>query len=261
MTAARFVQACHIVPHAKGHQYMTNLANHRHEPLDPPLDDISDTRNGILLGLQLHGPFGASEAAFLQTPNFAMTVNDVDLAMQPNADDLGFAVHPSNADRRLTFQHFINNDQDSITRTVAPHNSDARISNSDMWPPPLIFDVAYGCAALKTWGVPTFMTFARKNTKVIYYGRGDRDVSGSYQGEPAAHQAHDREARAVKRTKARAVHWEEGNPADSQNPDFADMVLALWMRNTRKDQHQALEMKVDRTREKVQTWLDSADNL
>ena len=83
MTGTENFQACHIVPHAKGHQvcsehllnhsefscqakYMVNLANHRHEAVDPPLDDINDTRNGILLALQLHLPFGASKVAFLQ---------------------------------------------------------------------------------------------------------------------------------------------------------------------------------------------------
>jgi len=83
MTGTPNVQACHVVPHAKGHevrseylwnhsessfqaQYIINLASHRHEVLDPPLESINDTRNGILLAVQLHGPFGASEAAFLQ---------------------------------------------------------------------------------------------------------------------------------------------------------------------------------------------------
>jgi hypothetical protein len=83
VTGTRYVQACHVVPHAKGHevrseylwkhsessfqaQYIINLANHRHEVLDPPLENIDDTRNGILLALQLQAPFGASEVAFLQ---------------------------------------------------------------------------------------------------------------------------------------------------------------------------------------------------
>ncbi|KAF8331813.1 hypothetical protein F5887DRAFT_56124 [Amanita rubescens] len=65
MTGSTNFQACHIVPHAKGDQYMSNLTNHRHEVLEPPLNDINDTRNGILLAVQLHGPFGASEVAFL----------------------------------------------------------------------------------------------------------------------------------------------------------------------------------------------------
>jgi hypothetical protein len=80
-------QACHIIPHAKGNQvcseylnhsqfsfqaqYVSVLADHRHEVLDPPLDDINDPRNGILLSITLHRPFGASVVAFLQVSYFA----------------------------------------------------------------------------------------------------------------------------------------------------------------------------------------------
>ena len=86
-----------------------------------------------------------------------MTVNDVDLVTQPTADRLGFVIQPSLTSSRLTFQHF--NNRDIATTLLAPHNSDARQSNSNEWPPPLLFDVAYGSAALKTWGVPLFVNF------------------------------------------------------------------------------------------------------
>jgi hypothetical protein len=45
---------------------MINLASHRPEAVNPPLNDANDTRNGILLALQLYASFGASEVAFLQ---------------------------------------------------------------------------------------------------------------------------------------------------------------------------------------------------
>ena len=80
-------QACHIIPHAKGNQvrseylnhsqssfqaqYINSLADHRNEVLDPPLDGINDPRNGILLQVSLHRPFGASVVAFLQVSYFA----------------------------------------------------------------------------------------------------------------------------------------------------------------------------------------------
>jgi hypothetical protein len=76
------LQVCHIIPHAKGNQvcseylnhsqfsfqaqYINSLADHRNEALDPPLDDINDPRNGILLTVLLHRPFGDSVVAFLQ---------------------------------------------------------------------------------------------------------------------------------------------------------------------------------------------------
>src|SRR6266478_4344805 len=101
-----------------------------------------------------------------------MTVNDVDLVEQPTAH-LGFAVQPSDADSRLIFQHF--NLNDAAVAFLAPHNSDARQSDSDKWPPPLIFDVAYGCAALKAWGMISFIQFARERTRNIYYDFDDED--------------------------------------------------------------------------------------
>ena len=50
---------------------MNGLADHRNEVLDPPLDGINDPRNGILLSVLLHRPFGASVVAFLQVSYFA----------------------------------------------------------------------------------------------------------------------------------------------------------------------------------------------
>ena len=47
-------------------QYIINLAKHRQVDLNPPLESIDDPRNGILLAVQLHNPFGASQVAFLQ---------------------------------------------------------------------------------------------------------------------------------------------------------------------------------------------------
>ena len=57
--------------------------------------------------------------------------------------------------------------------------------------------------------------------------------------------------------RKRRVGGQASNTADSQTPDFADMILALWMHNARKGQRQARAMKAEKTREKVRTWLDS----
>ncbi|KAF8737659.1 hypothetical protein AX14_012536 [Amanita brunnescens Koide BX004] len=250
-------RACHIIPHAKGSQYINSLANHRNEVLDPPLNGINDPRNGILLQVSLHRPFGASVVAFLQTPNFAMSVNDVALVMQPSAEYLGF--NPSLAVSRLTFQHF--NAPDVVTAIVAPHNSDARQRvDHDDWPPPFLFDVAYGCAALNTWGVPQFVNLARQRTRHIYYdddnddGEPHVDVSGVDQKR--RQQQLDRQAQFARREGKK----QETQAADSQIPDVADIILGLWMHNARKRQRQARAMKAEKTQEKVRTWLDSTND-
>jgi len=273
MTGPSYAEACHIIPHAKGHQYMVNLVNHRHEQLYPLLDDINDTRNGILLSPLLHHSFGASETAFLHTPNFAMTVNDVDLVMQPTANLVGFAVQPSVANIRLTFQHF--NTNDPVVAIVAPHNSDARVLDSDEWPPPIIFDVAYGCAAIKAWGVSDFVQFAQECTRHIYYdlddedehdndaggggdtgdgGGGDQNGSGERPGLRWSKRIRNQAAR---QEKARIVGRLARDTEDGQAGDVADMIMGLWVQNAKKCPRQEHAMTVDRTQEKVQTWLKS----
>ena len=45
---------------------MINLVNQRKVDVDPPLESINDTRNGILLQVVFCGLFRASEAALLR---------------------------------------------------------------------------------------------------------------------------------------------------------------------------------------------------
>jgi hypothetical protein len=194
-----------------------------------------------------------------------------------------FVTQPSASNKRLTLQHF--NSNDVVVNIIAPHNSDARFLRSNEWPPPLIFDVAYGSAALKTWGVPEFIAFARIQTKNIYnnnennnsdgsddgsghngQGRGGRGGRGDRRGKPDSsqkgknrQQAQDREERAIARWRNRSADQEADDTADPQEPDFADIVCALWMQSARKGQHQAHAMKEGRTREKVERWLESAE--
>jgi hypothetical protein len=203
-----------------------------------------------------------------------MTVNDVDLVTQLNANIIGFVTQPSLASSRLTFQHF--NIHDVVTTALAPHNSDARQLDSDEWPPPLLFEVAYGNAALKTWGVPLFVNLIRGRTRDIYYNEGDdnddengddvddENGDGGDSGDESDNsvrrrlqQRRDHDARAARREEKRRVGWQASKAADSQAPDFFDIILALRMHNARKGQCQARAKKAEKTRENVQRWLDS----
>jgi len=195
-----------------------------------------------------------------------MTVYDVDLVRSGN--DPGFIVDPSEAQERLTIQHF--NDRDPVATLVAPHNSDARLSDSVDWPLDLIFDVAYGCAALTTWGVPEFKEFACIHTQRIYYNDGDNNgnkngdsgdggPSDNGQGGRRSQQIIDCDAQTAKQAQVKDSGQQASSTADSEAPNIADMVLGLWMHNARKVQHQAHAMKADRTREKVGKWLASAE--
>ena len=199
-----------------------------------------------------------------------LSVGDVGVVLQPT---MTHVTHPSNSNKRLTFQHFKN--VGHLANFIAPHNSDARILDNEEWPPSLIFDAAYGCAALKAWGVPAFINYARAQTRNIYYyhedynnngngpnGNGGQDRGGPSRGgdrhgkpddsqsEKHRQQVQDREEQAARRR----------NRSAGQEPDIADIVLALWTQRARKGQHQVRAIEADRTwQEKVERWLESAE--
>jgi hypothetical protein len=95
-----------------------------------------------------------------------MTVDEVPLVDQPNAQQV-HALSTPPEQKRLTFQHF--DTHDLVVRTLAPHNCDARLPDDDDWPPDVIFDAAYGIAALKMWGTKTFLEFIRNSTRDMYH--------------------------------------------------------------------------------------------
>ncbi|KAF8345752.1 hypothetical protein F5887DRAFT_1061647 [Amanita rubescens] len=277
MTGATLFEACHIIPHANGDQvrsgplyrsrrsfqtkYIKNLIAYRKEVVDPPLEGINDTRNGILLNRQLHPPFGTSQVAFLQTPNFAMNVNDVPLVMQHPSivDHLQFAVHPSVANSRLTFHNF--SCSDPLVQFIVPHNSVAVQSNNH-WPPRFLFDVAYGCAALKTWGVKEFVQFTVEKTKEFYYHDGDYDDDGDDSDDGHSVRGAGKRAMVRRNKTVRAKQADRHSQTetlekagDSKAVDILDVVVGLWKHNARKDMHRARMMEEEQTRESIQKWL------
>lgn len=155
-----------------------------------------------------------------------------------------------------------------------------RENQSDNWPPPLIFDVAYGCAVLKTWGLHAFKDFARQCTRCIYYDNGNNHIdgngagaggagdgsgggggagpSGDDQDENCLGQKTDRALRAA-RQAGDSVGQPASSTEDSEAPDVADMVLGLWMHNARRLQPQVHAMEAGQTKEKVRKWLDSME--
>ena len=105
-----------------------------------------------------------------------------------------------------------------------------------------------------------FIVFAQTHTHDIYYDNGGNGRGGGRgvrdDNDGRSQQERDRDARAARRTK---FGRQASDIPRSQSPNFADMILGLWMQNARKTQHKARAMKTDRTREKVQSWLKSAE--
>jgi hypothetical protein len=167
-----------------------------------------------------------------------MNVTDVGYVVRPNTVDIG----AGGRRQRLTIHHFVDN-IDPVITSIAPHNSDARISDSPNWPSDLVFDLSYACAALKTWGNPAFVALLRERAGAGK-GRGGGDNGIDPRAELLARRARAKEQASI---------------ADSQD-DYADVVLALWTQNARMRRGQAEMKKADRTRDEVQRWLDSPQN-
>ena len=166
---------------------------------------------------------------------------------------------PPPEQKRLTFQHF--NTRDLAVTALAPHNCDARLSDNNDWPPDVIFDAAYGIAALKTWGTKTFLEFIWNSTWDMYHNSedasGDENDRGddTNEGNRVQRLPEDGQSEHAEFTANRAKK-RKGN--QQANADYHDMLLGIWKLNARDGQRKAQAVKAERNKEKVQTWLDSA---
>ena len=133
-------------------------------------------------------------------------------------------------------------------------------------PPHFLFDVAYGCAALKTWGVREFVQFAEEQANEAYYHDVDYGEDGEKSDDNDKHPNDDKDATTAASVRGKqTVRPEKANhhsrtetPAtgqakagDSQAVDNFDVVVGLWVHNARKDMRRARIMKEGQMRESV----------
>ena len=150
----------------------------------------------------------------------------------------------SNTESRVTYQNFTF--EDEFFDSIIPHNSDARQADRDDWPPRFLFDVAYGCTAMRTWGASEFVKFATDHAKEYYYHDEDYKDDGHNDN-------HDNDDQTTIRAKEMPV-TRQAKAGDGQVLDVFDMVLGLWAYGSRKDLCRARKMEKERMRESVQKW-------
>jgi hypothetical protein len=144
--------------------------------------------------------------------------------------------------------------------TLAPHNCDARVSDGADWPPDVIFDAAYGIAALKTWGTRSFHDFIRISTSAMY--NDDEDAGGDKSDDTNEGNSRRPPEDGRNERDERAANWatkrKGGRQASNANQiDFHEMLLGIWKLTAMEGQRKAQAVKAERTKEKVQTWLNS----
>ncbi|KIL59038.1 hypothetical protein M378DRAFT_15139 [Amanita muscaria Koide BX008] len=255
--------ACHILPHSKGSNYILNIVHHRGGTDDSAdgLNDINDTRNGLLLINFLHRPFGAGKLAFLKTPNFALTVDDIPYHQPKEADGESPA-------SRLTLHHFVDSPLLGVViPKFAPHNSDARQpQDTSKWPPAIIVDLFYATAALNAWSPKSFLKYVRKRSRDAYYD-DDQDGGNALDGSGPSHVDAQMGDQASGHSGSEHYRKKPSNITTRQLEkrrvlDLLDGVSALWMRTSRVDKPKPEGVcAADPARnESVKKWLQSMED-
>ncbi|PVF91666.1 hypothetical protein CPB86DRAFT_878391 [Serendipita vermifera] len=195
--------ACHVVhlvPHAKGDDYISALTRLRGLSERDVIEDIDDLRNGMFILSPLHALLRDGQLAFLKTPNFAMNPEDVPIAhkLLPTRIDNKHLHHSSrwtmqyfsDTEGAFQMQHYLN----------VPHNTDL-LAPEDLtdWPADFLFDMLYGCVALKRWGqeesIQTLVKFASDldNEERLLPGSGlEDDHRKEWQSELNTHETNSK---------------------------------------------------------------------
>ncbi|KAF8556461.1 hypothetical protein OG21DRAFT_636695 [Imleria badia] len=261
------VSSSHADFRQRGDNYMSNLVDSRGEtygPMDPVLNSTNDTRNRILLYVGFHGLLDKGYVAFLKTPNFALTVDDIP-SHQPLAPNAG---HPGN---RLTLQHIQPSQLGGVLPQLVPHNSDAwQPQDISQCPVAIIVDLVYAAAVLQAWGSKSFIEYVWRNSKGSYYESGmEDDDGGEASGDlttqvPQAHQP-EPTPRAIRYDRRSGNKAQDVNPADQPTMgDMLDVILALWTRAAREGERgpqssDAADVADNENKTRIQTWLQSVE--
>lgn len=157
---------------------------------------------------------------------------------------------------RFIIQFFELLDKNAQT-LLAPHNQDARQPiDIDRFPPPVIIDMFYGCAAVLKWRsiqCSDGMWPTSSHCDNLESPHKDGGVSDS--DEYTANKAAAKAARAAARKERKA---EAARPL----AEAMDFLASLWLRHApvRRQQspsktEQDRKQEQDRSRDKVSTWL------
>jgi hypothetical protein len=149
---------------------------------------------------------------------------------------------------RLTLQYINDSRLGRILPVTIPNNSDSReLGDIANWPPAVVL---YAAAALRARAPESFIQTVRAMAKDICYKASPDD---GYTSTPCEAPKRLLDARSKKKVKA--TH------SKKEMPDLMDGIMALWTLNSAKQGKGNLErttaVKVARSREKVQAWIDS----
>ncbi|KAF8529573.1 hypothetical protein BU17DRAFT_79576 [Hysterangium stoloniferum] len=266
-----FCDACHLIPHSKGNQYIQTLCIWRTIAEDPEIENIDDIRNGILVTLDFHRFFGLSHLAVLRTPNFALSMDEV--LPNPTYQNPSF---------RFTPHFFVPNPSDAELAFINPYRRDFRYP-VDMvdewpkdWPPAFLWDFIYGVIIVKKYGNQSAVDIAAVASKTNLYPEGIQTATERAEKNLERKKQENKRGKEEQDSGRDERAGRRGGDQDQLSfSDAADVVFCLWMNSLlgRSGQDARSKGMAERTRreqeesrmtsERVDKWrsevVDSAD--
>ena len=189
-------------------------------------------------------------------------MNDDDVPPSPRP----IAGPPSASPGRLILQHFTPLHQNIVSQ--APHNWNARLpADMSQFPPPIILDLFYGCAAVLRWGIAKATSVIQSSMGSLYYdrmGSGESDSSGGSSGEDDVIKATGSptlvgESPWSRRSKAWANrHCDRSEPCPGTLDEAMDLVSLLWWRSGLKHQEKPPPtQEEDLRQDRIHAWLQT----
>ncbi|PVF97563.1 hypothetical protein CPB86DRAFT_785689 [Serendipita vermifera] len=160
----------HIIPHRKGDAYIQALTQSRANSESDVIWNIDDLRNGMLLLCPIQVTLRAGCLAFLKTPNFAMSPEDVPRAQTCPMYRVGCI--PPHFPTRWTLQYFAKGNTIDWLKDPAGVHQNTEIFPPELlteWPTDMVFDLLYGCVTLHKWGCKEAMELIHKTTSYQYH--------------------------------------------------------------------------------------------
>ncbi|KAF8324508.1 hypothetical protein F5887DRAFT_1206118 [Amanita rubescens] len=243
---------CHIIPHAKGSNYISNVVRNRSGTDDSvnDINDINDIRNGLLLSNLLHRPFGSGKIAFLKTPNFALDVDDIPYKSEDEDQE-----SPAS---RLTLHHFVNeptrHQRMAACYQLSISSMQQQLSTLGVQNP--LSDMSEKMFIMATMTIKMTMVTIKMTTMMIRWMVVDLSHVDAQMGNQKTGQSGSGRYALRSKDKTSSIPQKVRRFAD-----LMEGVSALWMQSSRVDKLKPEDAHASSLarNEGVKTWLQSIE--
>jgi hypothetical protein len=162
---------------------------------------------------------------------------------------------PSTSPGRFILQHM--KPQHESVELIAPHNRDCRLpADMSQFPPSIIVDMIYGCAAVEQWGIASTRSTIESLVEPIYY---DKNEDEARLPTPAPEGSRTPVTpRSTRANKWANRHMDQSEPRLRPIDKAMEVVALLWSQS-RPQRHEKPPppQEEDMRQDRVHAWLQT----